>query len=282
MENNLTIPKVAFIYDFDKTLSTKNMQEFSFMQQFSINSTSFWTECGEFANSHKMDQNLAYMYIMLKTCQAKGVRLTREFLVNCGRDIELLPGLESWFERVNDFGKNHGVAVEHYIISSGLKEMIEGTAISKYFKEIYASSFLYEDGVAVWPALAIDYTGKTQHIYRINKGILNVTDPRINDNMPHNIRPVPFTNMIYIGDSATDIPCMRLVMKSGGNAIGVYQNDEKHITYLNTLIKNNKLNFIAKADYEENSELDSLVKEIILKIKHTENLNAIAKAQRGQ
>ncbi len=274
------IPKIALIYDFDETLSARSMQEYGFMEELGLDAKTFWHKTNKMAEDLSMDANLAYMLAMIKACKSKNIPLTKEFLNRCGKQIEFLPGVESWFERINNFGKSQGVEIEHYIVSSGLKEMIEGSKIAKEFKEIYACYFVYENGNAIWPGLCVNYTGKTQYLYRINKGILNVTDNSLNENMPQELRPVPFTNMIYIGDSATDIPCMRLVMKSGGYAIGVYQNDKKHITYLKNLISQNKINQIAKADYNADGELDFIVKEFIAKIKHTENLNKISEAKK--
>lgn len=274
------LPKVALIYDFDKTLSPKDMQAFGYIDKLGVSEDEFWSMCQEACKIHSMDRILGYMYVMLKTYKEKNLPLTRDYLIDCGKNIELFPGVEQWFERINEYGKAEGVEVEHYVVSSGLKEMLMGTKIAKYFKEIYAGYFVYENNVPVWPGLAINYTNKTQYIYRINKGILNVNDESVNDAMPHETRPVPFTNMIYIGDSATDIPCMRLVMKSGGYSIGVYQDDKKHKEYLNNLIKNNRINYIVPADYRENSDIDKVVKEIISSVKHAENLKELTLRQK--
>ena len=160
--------------------------------------------------------------------------------------------------------------------------MVEGTSIAKYFKEIYAGYFMYDsDGNAFWPAVAINYTNKTQCIYRINKGILNIIDDSINERMPHDIRPVPFTNMIYIGDSTTDIPCMRLIMKNGGYSIGIFQEDYKNKEYLNKLISQNRINFTVEPNYEKNSQLEKIVKEIIQTVKHSDNLKLLTEAQKN-
>ena len=277
MKQNL--PKVALIYDFDKTLSPKDMQAFGYMDQLDVAEDEFWKRCQYACKVNSMDRILGYMYVMLKSYKEKGLKLTRDFLVDCGKKIELYNGVDTWFDRINNFGKSVGVEIEHYVVSSGLKEMVEGTSIAKYFKEIYAGYFIYENGEAVWPAMAINYTNKTQYIYRINKGILNVNDESINDSMSHDIRPVPFTNMVYIGDSATDIPCMRLVMKSGGYSIGVYQEQSNH-NYLKDLIMNNRINYIVPADYSENSDIENVVKEIIESVKHTENLKALNRKQK--
>ena len=267
------MPKVALIYDFDKTLSPKDMQSYGYISKLGVDDDAFWELCNQFCKKHSTDRILGYMFVMLQEYQKKGIELTRQMFVDYGKNIELYKGVDTWFNRINKFGKSVGVEVEHYVVSSGLKEMIEGTAIAKYFKEIYAGYFVYDDNNhPIWPALAINYTNKTQFIYRINKGILNVVDDSVNDSMPHEDRPVPMTNMIYIGDSGTYIPCMRLIMKSGGYSIGVFQQDSKSKDYLKKLLSQNRINYIAESDYSKNSELENVVKEIILTVKHKYNL----------
>lgn len=266
-------PTVALIYDFDKTLSPKDMQAFGYIDKLGMSEDEFWGECEKFCYANKADRILGYMYVMLKAYKEKKLPLTKDYLISCGKKIELYKGVESWFKRINQFGSECGVKIEHYVVSSGLKEMIEGTQIAKYFKQIYAGYFVYnEKNEPIWPALAINYTNKTQYLYRINKGILSEMDETVNDRMEHDIRPVPFANMIYIGDSATDIPCMRLVMKSGGNSIGVFQADHKNKPYLQKLISDNRINYIVESDYTEGNEIENVVKEIIMSVKHKYNL----------
>lgn len=206
-------PVLAICYDFDKTLSPDDMQAQGYIQSVGYDVGEFWTESNGLASQNDMDQNLAYMLLMKKKAAGKLV-FTRENLENYGAKVSLFPGVEDWFERIRTYGAEHGVIVEHYIISSGLKEMIEGTSVAKNgaFKRIYASSFYYDsDGVAEWPAQVVNYTNKTQFLFRIEKGVLDINDPGVNDSFaPDEIR-VPFRNMVYIGDSDTDIPCMKLV-----------------------------------------------------------------------
>lgn len=180
-------------------------------------------------------------------------------------------------------GKKANVIVEHYIISSGLKEMIEGTKMAKAstFEKIYASSFYYNDrGVAVWPAQVINYTSKTQFLFRIEKGVLDINDPGVNEYFsPEKIR-VPFRNMVYIGDSDTDIPCMKLVNTYGGHSIGVYNPTTQNKEKVFKMMHDRRIRYYAPADYTDGSELDSLVKAIIhktaayevLENRHFENL----------
>lgn len=253
-------PVVAICYDFDKTLSPDDMQAQGFIQSVGYDVKSFWEESNKLAKDNGMDTNLAYMYTMIKCSHGKNL-MTKEELKRYGSTVKLFPGVKDWFSRIREYGLNHGVIVEYYIISSGLKEMIEGTEIAEEFERIYASAFYFdEDNVAAWPAQAVNYTNKTQFLFRIEKGILDINDQRVNDSFsPEKIR-VPFRNIIYIGDSDTDIPCMKLVNSYGGHSIGVYNKDKSKVY---KMIRENRIKYFASADYSENQELDTLVKTII-------------------
>lgn len=258
-------PVLAICYDFDKTLSPDDMQAQGYIQSVNYDIKQFWQESNSLAEQNDMDQNLAYMYKMVEEAEGN-LLFTREKLAEYGSQVELFPGVLTWFERIRQYGEEKGVIVEHYIISSGLKEMIEGTEIAKNgaFEKIYASSFYFnERGVAKWPAQVINYTNKTQFLFRIEKGVLDINDPGVNEYFePDKIR-VPFRNIVYIGDSDTDIPCMKLVNTYGGYSIGVYDcttNDKKKVY---RMINDNRIKYFAPADYTEDSELDELVKKII-------------------
>nr|MCR4879420.1 haloacid dehalogenase-like hydrolase [Bacilli bacterium] len=208
-------PIVAIMYDFDKTLSTMDMQNYAFIPRLGLTAEEFWGETSQYTEKYGVERILAYMYIMIKKAKEKGVKLTREFLNECGKDVKFYEGVESWFKRINKYGEEKGVNVEHYLVSSGTKEIVEGTSIYKEFKEIYGCEFFYEDGVAVWPKLAINYTQKTQYFFRIAKGATNVTDDDgVNQKTP-TLR-IPYENIIYLGDGMTDIACMTLVKKNNG------------------------------------------------------------------
>lgn len=274
-------PTIAIAYDFDMTLSPKNMHEFGFFDALSTNAEEFWGDQNEFIEKHTADRMLANMYGMIVKAREKNIKLTKQSLRDFGSTIELFDGVDNWFNRINKFAEEQGVIVEHFVISSGIKEMIEGTNIAKYFKKIYACSFLYdENGEAVWPALSINYTNKTQFLHRINRGRLSETDDSINDVLTGEEKSVPFENIIYIGDSDTDIPSMRLVMKNGGKAIGVYKDNPVKKAHLIELLKNNKINYVAKADYTEGKVLDTIIKEIIRSNKINFNLKQISKQQK--
>lgn len=258
-------PVLALCYDFDKTLSPDDMQAQGYIQSVRYDTKEFWTESNSLAENNDMDQNLAYMYKMVEEAEGNLV-FTRETLAKYGAKVELFPGVEEWFERIDKYGDEKGVIVEHYIISSGLKEMIEGTTIAQngVFEKIYASSFYFnERGVAKWPAQVVNYTNKTQFLFRIEKGTLDVNDPGVNEYFqPDEIR-IPFRNIVYIGDSDTDIPCMKLVNTYGGHSIGVYNSETNDKKKVYKMINDNRIKYFAPADYTENSELDILIKSII-------------------
>lgn len=268
------MPVVAICYDFDKTLSPTDMQAQGFIQSVDYDVPKFWELSNGMAAENEMDQNLAYMYLMRSEAAGK-VLFTRKTLMEYGSQVELFPGVEGWFKMIRDYGKTKGVIVEHYIISSGLKEMIDGTSIAQNgaFEKIYASSFYYnEHGEAIWPAQVVNYTNKTQFLFRIEKGTLDINDPAVNDSFfPDQIR-VPFRNMIYIGDSDTDIPCMKLVTTYGGHSIGVFNSQTQDKTKVYKMLRDGRIRYFAPADYTKGRELDQLVRMIIDRIAANEKL----------
>ena len=269
-------PVLAICYDFDKTLTPDDMQAQGYIQSVGYDVERFWEETNILAHEQEMDSNLAYMYKMVKEAEGNLI-LNRKALMEYGARVKVFPGVEKWFDRICAFGRENGVLVEHYIISSGLKEMIEGTEMARQgaFERIYASAFCYnERGVAVWPAQAVNYTNKTQFLFRIEKGTLDVNDPAVNDYYPQDRVRIPFRNMVYIGDSDTDIPCMKLVNAYGGHAIGVYDPVTGDMGKVRKMIRENRIRYYAPADYTNGSGLDRLVKKIILRTAANENLEA--------
>ena len=236
-------------------------------------------KASDLAEEKKMDRILAYMYLMLDEAHIHRKPIRRQDFVVLGKDLELYPGVKEWFCRINKFGKEQGVAIKHYIISSGLREIIEGSSIFKEFDDVFAGEFLYdENGVACWPKNVVNYTTKTQFLFRINKGVLDISnDDDLNRFTKEEDRPVPFRNMIYIGDGLTDVPCMKLVKVNGGFSIAVYQQNKRN--KVTDLIRDERVNFIEPADYCENSKLDIIVKDIILHMASVERLKAHTKSQ---
>jgi len=265
-------PIIALMYDFDKTLSTTDMQNYSFIPSLGIETEAFWKESNALAEKEDMDGLLSYMYLMLKKAKHEDIAITRENFVKLGKGIEYYPGVEQWFDRINQYGKEHGVFIEHYVISSGLQEIIEGSSIYKQFKKTYACEFLYDvNKVAVWPKNVVNYTTKTQFLFRINKGVLDVYENnKLNTYTPESERRIPFRNMIYIGDGLTDVPCMKLVKVNGGQSIAVFKKRNKATAA--KLMNENRVDFITEANYSENSELDSIVKTIIDKMSVVDRL----------
>ena len=265
-------PKVAICYDFDGTLAAGNMQEYDYLPQLKIKPKQFWDEAKERARTQQGDEILAYMCLMLEKAKAdptKGIQVTKKAFADNVANVKLFKGVESWFERINSFGHNAGAVIEHYIISSGIREMIMGISIARYFRKVYASSYMYDQhGVAIWPSLALNYTTKTQFLFRINKGYLDEWDnSKINTYKAKEERPVPFEQIVYIGDGTTDIPCMRLVKDQGGYAIAVFQpGKSKAKEGAANLFADNRVNFVAPADYREGKVLDKQIKSIIKKI----------------
>ncbi len=265
-------PIVALLYDFDKTLCTQDMQNYAFIPSLGMEPKDFWYEANTFGWREHMDGILAYMYTMLRKSREKGLSLRREELVEMGRSIVLFPGVKEWFGRINAFGESLGVEIEHYILSSGLREIIEGSGISHEFRKIYASEFYYDEtGTPVWPKLDVNFTAKTQFVYRINKGVLDVSnDKDLNASMPDDSKRVPFTNMIYVGDGLSDVPCMKMMRSYGGQAIAVYQPESR--SAVEELLYRGRVDFIFPADYREGTDLDATVKNIIRKMAVTDLL----------
>lgn len=263
------VTNVAICYDFDGTLSPKNMQEYDFFSKLGSGASQFWEEATLLAKANNADKILAYMKLMIERAKEYRVKTTRTAFHDYGKGIELYKGVEDWFDRINEYGKGINLAINHYIISSGIKEMIEGSPIAQKFRKIYACSFIYDHNeVAEWPAVAVNYTTKTQFIFRINKGIEDDNDHEtINKFIPQDERAIPFTRMIYLGDGATDIPCMKLVKELGGTSIAVYPPRKKN-KHLETqkLLDEHRVNFISPADYTDGGRLSEIVKTTLDKI----------------
>ena len=262
-------PIVALIYDFDGTLAPGNMQEYSFINAVGMGKEEFWGETHKMSQGQDADGILIYMLFMLQEAKKKGLSITRESLRQFGKDIHFFKGVESWFQRINKIGLKEGVIVEHYINSSGLLEIMEGSRIAKEFKTIFASSYYYsKKGNAMWPAAAVNYTNKTQFLFKINKGILNIHDSEeVNSSVPEDEKRVAFSNMIYFGDGETDVPCMKLTRQLGGSSIAVYdpgRKDKKKIADL--LLSQNRVNYSCPADYSRGSKIEEIVTKIIRKI----------------
>ena len=256
---------IAIMYDFDKTLCTKNMQEYSFIPNVGLKPADFWEMSEKLSKKEKMDGVLAYMRLMITEAMKHDISIHREDFVKLGSSLKFYNGVTDWFDRINKYGEEKGVIVEHYIISSGLYEIIEGSSIFSKFKDVFACEFLYDvNGVACWPKNVVNYTTKTQFLFRINKGVLDLSDDKsLNEYTPENERKVPFRNMIYIADGLTDVPCMRLVKSNGGFSIAVYQANKKSKDVSKKLMEDDRVNFAVPANYTDGEKLDLVVRDII-------------------
>lgn len=259
-------PIIAICYDFDGTLVPGNMQEYGFIPQLNDpEMQKFWDDSRKFAEENNADRILAYMITMLDKAKDSKVRTTRTAFRGYGRDVRFFDGVEQWFKRINQYGETRGAEIEHYIVSSGLTEFIEGTAIAGEFKKIYACSYCYDQNDAArWPAQVVNFTTKTQYLFRINKDA-DQDDDKVNSYIPEDERRIPFRRMIYLGDGSTDIPCMRLVKESGGFSIAVHAPGES-AEECSRLMKDRRINYFAPADYRDGSKLDEIIKRVIDKI----------------
>ncbi|MCI7602256.1 MAG: haloacid dehalogenase-like hydrolase [Mollicutes bacterium] len=263
-------PIVAIMYDFDKTLAITDMQNFNFIPNMGYTVEEFWNETSEFCDKEQIDKILGYMYMMIHAAKKNGIKLTRKFLNEQSKDIKYFRGVENWFNRIREYGKERGLIIEHYLITSGNKEIVEATSIAKEFKAIFGCEYIYDEtGEAIWPKLMINYTQKTQYIFRISKGLISDNDDKkINEKTM--TRRIPYNRMIYLGDGLTDVPSMIVVKENGGNSIAVYKKGERDKVV--HLFEDQRVNFICKADYSENSELDKVIKLILDSIVIDESL----------
>ena len=273
-------PIVALIYDFDGTLSPGNMQEFGFIQAVGSTPEEFWKMSDSIAIGQDASNVLAYMKLMFDEAHKQGICLRRDELRRFGNDIELFDGVREWFSMVNSYGREHGVRVEHYINSSGLKEIIEGSPIASEFKHIFAGSFIYNDcGEAEWPGIAVDYTAKTQFLFKISKGIFSSRDnKRVNASIADDKKRIPFSHMIYFGDGETDVPCMKIVGMFGGNSIAVYNplSEKKKASALK-LKRQGRVAFATPAVYTRDSRTFKVVCAIIDKIRADSELQRLSR-----
>ena len=256
-------PIMAIMYDFDKTLSTTDMQNYSFIPNLGLTPEQFWGDTTIFSEKTGVERILSYMYVMIKKAKENNIKLTRKFLNECGKNIKFFPGVTTWFKRINEYGASKGVKVEHYLVSSGTKEIIEGSSIFNEFKAVFGCEYYYENDEPVWPKLAINYTQKTQFFFRIAKGVVDTSDDEGVNIKTKKLR-VPYENIVYMGDGMTDIACMTLVKKNGGHSIALYP--EKDQQKVRQLYDEGRVSFICRADYGANSDLEKIIQLIIDKI----------------
>lgn len=269
-------PIVAIMYDFDKTLSTTDMQNYTFIPNLGMSPEEFWGDTTDFTNKTGCERILSYMYMMIAKAKEKGIKITREYLKECGKNIKFYPGVSTWFKRINEYGESKGVQVEHYLVSSGTIEIVEGCSIYDNFTKAWGCEYYYnKEGEPVWPKLAINYTQKTQFFFRIAKGVVDVTnDNGVNEKTVQ--RRIPYRNIIYMGDGMTDVACMTLVKHNGGHSIAIYP--EKDSDKVRSLYSDGRCNFMCRADYSAGSDLEKVIKLII---DESATLNEIEKREKA-
>ena len=284
-ETAAVFPKktIALVYDFDGTLSPKPMQEYSLLPKLGVEPEAFWAETNKIAREQQADPLITYMHLMYKKARAANLRIDRADLVALGRDVELFPGVEDWFAEIAKYiairNETEGVTLRHYMISSGLTEIIEGTSIYPHFQNVFASEYWFDAYDVPYPKRVITDTGKTQYLFRINKGVEDLGQT-INQHMPETARPIPFSNMIYFGDGDTDVPSMAVMRKSGGHAIAVHGPSDVQRNKCVDLFKANRIDFFAQADYRRGSQLFSrtclLIDRILADIRVQEEMWTIS------
>lgn len=259
---------IAFMYDFDETLSHGYMQDHSLIPLLGFNVGEFWTKVNEFGREKNMDNVLAYLYKIVEYAEERNVDISKERLMELGKGIRYFDGVLTWFDRINNFGKSLGLNIEHYIISSGMKEIIEGTEIVDKFKKIFACSYLYDkNGKPKWPCIAINYTNKTQYLFRIRKNQMeDLNSSGVNEYLEE-VNKLPYKNMFYFGDGMTDVPCMKLLKSKGGNSFAVFDpTSDRAKNTSEKLFRDKRVDFIAPADYQEGSDLEKIVKSLLIKL----------------
>jgi len=265
-------PIVGILYDFDSTLATSDMQNFGFIPALGMTPSEFWGKTTEFSNVTGVERTLSYLYMMTKMTKEKGIKMTKEWLNSMGENIEFFPGVLDWFQRINKIGEDNGIKVEHYLISSGNKEIVEGCKIAKEFRVLYACEFLFDPVTKepIWPKLAINFTQKTQYFFRISKGVYDSNDDvGVNSKTPEH--RIPYSNIVYIGDGMTDIPAMIIAKNNGGKSIAVYPKGQEE--KIETLYHDGRVNYACPADYREGKELEKVIKLIIQGVAINETLS---------
>lgn len=257
---------IAIVYDFDGTLSPQPMQEYTVLPKIGIEPREFWARVNRDARETESDMMLVYMRHILEELEKGRIHVTREDFAAMASRIKYFAGVATWFPRLNQYVRRKsggGVRLQHYLISAGQKEILVGASIRRHFKRIYASEYHFNhNGVATFPKILVTDTMKTQFLFRINKGREGIGES-INEHMPESQRPIPFQNMIYVGDGMTDVPSMALTKKSGGHTVAVYQPNGKGREVCVKLLHAGRADFIAAADYRAGSRLTARVKLLL-------------------
>ncbi len=274
--------RAALVYDFDGTLARGNMQDVALLPQLGVKTpaqiAAFWKAVLTQNTADDGDHTLAYLRHLVEAGRESGHPITYKLLQSCGAKLSYFDGVTDWFDRIDAFGKSVGLEIEHYVVSAGNREIVEGSPIYSKFKNVFGCKYHYDKkGEAVWPSVVVNYTTKTQFLFRINKGIENHWDYKaVNEWMPGEDRPIPFSRMIFIGDGDTDVPSFKMMMVQGGTSIAVFDPDEwadKGHSKTHDLIAEQRVHFVAPADYTETSQLDIVVRGVLDRIARAERVH---------
>ena len=268
--------KVAFIYDFDETLSTTYMQDYLLIPKLGLKPETFWKRANAWSIQNYADQVMGSMYYFTKIAKEKEICLSPDVLNECGKNIEYFEGVETWFERINKYGRDLNLDIEHYIISSGYEEIIEGCSIRKYFKDVIGCAFAFDqNGTPIWPARVVNCQAKVQYLSKINKGLKKFDDKAVNEYIPDENRRIPFTRIIYFGDGMTDVPSMKMVKDRHGHAIAVYKPKSRKKCKAIQMLKDSRVDFALPADYSEDKGIDRAVKTILIRMAASRDLERL-------
>ena len=258
--------KIALCYDFDGTLCSGYMQDQKLLHDCKIEPKNFWIKVANYAKENHCDPTLAYLMLLEQQMRSAGVKVNAETFKKYGSELKLFKGVNEWFSRIKQFGKLHNIEIQHFIISSGLADVIKGCSFIKDINLVYASSYIYDDGKGVWPKLSVNYSNKVQFLYRINKGTFDVFD-QVGVNAKKDANDsvnIPFENFIFFGDGETDVPCFSVNQKNSGKNICIYEKgNEKSFDIGKKLYSEGRVHYLLDGDYSENSEIDKLIKQFI-------------------
>ena len=274
MKESKKLLPIALVYDFDGTLAEGNCAEHGLLPALGIDDPKdFWRDVKHQATSRDADEILTYLGLLMERASSKNIKLlSKKKVRKFGQSIPLFSGVDSWFPRRNQYSKSELIKLEHYIISSGLEEMIIGCKIGKEFKKVFGCRIekFQDNPVIMWPTQTINYTTKTQFLFRINKGIDNSWDnEKINRFIEPEDRPIPFKQMIFLGDGDTDIPSMKMVRYQGGHSLAVFDQKKWPSAQhkVGKLISEERADYVVPADYREGSQLDVTIKGLLQLIK---------------
>ena len=263
---------IAIVYDFDHTLSPWFMQDQTILPHAGIDPGEFWKSCTTLIEQEGYEQELAYMRRML---DYEAIRsLSNQDLQRMGAQLTFFPGVPECFGELNDILRQpqyqeRRICLEHYVVSSGLKAILDGSAIAKWTKAMWGCEFAEADGHISFPKRTVSHTQKTQYLFRVNKALLNVAQ-NVNDHMPEEKRPVPFQHMMYVGDGPTDVPCFTVIKKNGGLAVAVYNPDDatrrSFKKSYDLMLHADRVHCMAPADYRKGSQLRLILEQRLTEI----------------